>query len=234
MREREVPLRTLCSLPTSFSGPDNSLAGMEIKEVEGKAAAILEQSRKEAAAIKEEAIQARQQAIKEGQAEGEVRGYREGLARAEKEAAILRQEAAAIREEARQVLKQAQRTYRETITAAEAEIIELVLAVARKVISQEIEQRPEVVKEITRQAILQVTAGQAYTIYAGPEAAEILHQRRAELLAEAAPGARLQVIVDPGLKAGGCRVETENGFIDASIDTQLEEVKKILRAGGRT
>ncbi|NLW07556.1 MAG: hypothetical protein GX039_06215 [Clostridia bacterium] len=225
--EQLVPLRVLPA-PEPASDKDEAAVKMSAAE---EAAALLARSRKEAERIKQEALKARQQAIEEGRAAGEARGYQEGLERGRQEAEALRQEATALREEARQVLEQAQHVYRETIAAAETDIMELALTVARKIIGQEVSQRPEVIVEITRQAILQVTGGQTYVIYAGPEEADVLRQRQEELLAEAAPGARLQVIADPGLKGGGCRVETENGFIDASIDTQLEAVKKILRDG---
>ncbi|CEP68898.1 Flagellar assembly protein FliH/Type III secretion system HrpE [Moorella glycerini] len=205
----------------------------EVTAAREEAAALLEQARREAAAIKEAAVEERQEVLEEARAAGEARGYQEGLARAEGEAERIRREAEAAREEARQVLAEAQKAYQETISAAEGEIIELALAIASKIIGQEIELRPDLVLEIARQAIRQVAEGQNYIIYASPEAAETIRQRRAELLAEAAPGARLQVIADPGFKAGGCRVETENGFVDASVDSQLEELKKIFRVDAR-
>ncbi|MBC7325111.1 MAG: hypothetical protein H5T99_07340, partial [Moorella sp. (in: Bacteria)] len=132
-----------------------------------------------------------------------------------------------------QVLKNARRVYQETISAAEGDIIELALAIAAKIIVKEVELRPDLVLEIARQAIRQVAEGQNYIIYASPEVAEVIRQHRAELLAEAVPGARLQVVEDPGFQACGCRVETENGFVDAGVDSQLEELKKILREDAR-
>ncbi|WP_406678105.1 FliH/SctL family protein [Neomoorella carbonis] len=242
--ERVIPLRPLqVASAADHSGdqepgsPDDGAAAeaaaREVTAAREKAAAILEQARREAAAIKEAALAERQKALEEGRAAGEARGYQEGLSRAEEEAVRIRREAEAAREEARQVLAEAQRTYREMLSAAEGDIIELALAIAGKIIGQEIELRPELVVEMARQAVRQVAEGQNYIIYTSPEAADIIRRRRAELLAEAAPGARLQVIADPAFKAGGCRVETENGFIDAGVDSQLEELKKIFRLDAR-
>jgi flagellar assembly protein FliH len=242
--EREIPLRTLqVDSATDLTGEQETgspedrtvveAAAQEVTAAREKAAAILEQARREAAAIREAALEERQKALEEGRAAGEAKGYQEGLSRAEEEALSIRREAEAAREEARQVLAEAQRAYQETISAAEGDIIELALAIASKIIGQEIELRPDLVVEMARQAIRQVAEGQNYIIYASPEAAGTIRQRRAELLAEAAPGARLQVIADPSFKAGGCRVETENGFIDAGVDSQLEELKKIFRLDAR-
>ncbi|WP_258359725.1 FliH/SctL family protein [Moorella sulfitireducens] len=238
--ERIIPLRPLQAVPAKRPGegqdtgnPGDGAAAkagaMEEAAARERAAAILEQARREADAIKDAAFEERQKVLEEGRAAGEARGYREGLAQAEEEALRIRREAEAAREEARQVLQEARRVYQETISAAEGDIIELALAIAGKIIGREIELRPDLVVEMARQAIRQVAEGQNYIIYASPEAAGAIRQRRAELLAEAAPGARLQVIADPAFKGGGCRVETENGFIDAAIDTQMEELKKIFR-----
>ncbi len=223
LAERKIPLRRL---QVAAASP------VEKKPTAAEeAAALLERSRRQAAAIKEEAMAAREQAIKAGRAEGEAQGYQQGLARAEKEGARISRKAEKLREEARQVLREAQAVYKKTLEEAEEKIIELVMAIAAKVIGHKLEQEPQLAVDLTRKAILRVTAGQVYTIYASRETAEILQQRRQELLAETESGARLQIIVDPALGKGGCRVETENGFIDAAVDTQLAAVRKILQGG---
>ncbi len=237
--ERVIPPRPLRLVPVGGAcvpgedGDVNPAARAAVAAAREEAAAIIAAARQEAEAIKKAALEEQERVLAEGRAAGEEQGYREGLARAEKEGEAIRREAAAIREEARRVLEEARQAYQETITAAEGEILDLALTIATRVIGQEVELRPEVALDMARQAIRQVAGGQHYIIYASPEAAAIIRQHREELLAEAAPEARLQVVADPGFKNGGCRVETENGFIDASVDTQLEEVKKILRGGGR-
>lgn len=240
--ERVIPLRVLQLVPPEAAAPgdedadqvDPATAAAEaraqVAAAREKAAAILAQARQEAEAVKARALREREQALVEGRAAGQEQGYQEGLARAEEEAAAIRREADNLREEARQVLAEAQRNYQETIADAEGAIIDLALAIAARVIGREVELRPDLVLEIARPAIRQVAEGQHYIIYAAPAAATVIREHRQELLAEAAPGARLQVVADLGFEAGGCRIETENGFIDASVDTQLEELKKIFKA----
>ncbi|MGI6285500.1 FliH/SctL family protein [Neomoorella humiferrea] len=237
--ERVIPLRPLAAVSLDDAGggepkPAGEGAAAEAEERETaalkKAEAILEEARREARAIKEAAEAARLKVLEEARAAGEERGYREGLSRGEAEAAAIRQEAAAEREAARRVLAEARQAYKEILKGAEGDIVELALAVAAKILGREVEQRPEAVVETARRAVRQVAEGQNYIVYAAPEVAEHLRRYRGELLREAAPGARLQVIADPSFKAGGCRVETENGFIDAGFANQLEELKKIFRA----
>lgn len=248
--ERVVPLRVLRLVPPPEAAAPGDQADAanpaaakaeaataearaQVAAAREEAAAILARARQEAEEIKARALAEREQALAAGRAAGQEQGYQEGLARAEEEAAAIRREADNLREEARQVLAEAQRSYQETIAAAEGATIDLALTIAARVVGRAVELRPDLVLEIARPAIRQVAEGQHYLIYAAPAAAAVIREHRQELLAEAAPGARLQVLADPGFKAGGCRIETENGFVDASVDTQLEEVKKILRGGDR-
>ncbi|MGI9860001.1 FliH/SctL family protein [Moorella naiadis] len=244
--ERVIPLRVLKLVPPpqatapaelgeaaaepTLAEDQTAVARAQVAAVREEAAAILARARQEAEEIKARTLAEREEVLAEGRAAGQEQGYQEGLARAEEEAAAIRREADTLRQEARQVLAEAQRNYQETITAVEGAIIDLAQTIAARIIGREIELRPDLILEIARPAIRQVAEGQHYTIYAAPDAAEVIREHRQELLAEAAPGARLQVVADPGFKAGGCRIETENGFIDASVDTQLAEVKQILRA----
>ena len=39
---------------------------------------------------------------------------------------------------------------------------------------------------------------------------------------------KINLVADPAIEAGGCVLQTNNGIVDASIDTQLEIIKKAL------
>ncbi|MCG0278394.1 MAG: hypothetical protein L5656_07660 [Thermanaeromonas sp.] len=194
---------------------------------------VLDGARKEATRLLEEARQEaetlKQQGWEEGYRAGKEEGYRRGLEEAKAEGEALRREGEKIREEARVVLKEAKEAYNETIKRAEEKILELAIEIASEIIGREVELNKEIILDIARRAIERVAEGQAYTIYASPEEAAFLRQHREELLKEAPLNARLQVIADPGVRPGGCRVETENGFVDATVDTQLEEIRRLLK-----
>ena len=44
--------------------------------------------------------------------------------------------------------------------------------------------------------------------------------------------AKISVVADPSIEEGGCVLETNNGIVDASIDTQIEIIKKALEGIG--
>lgn len=222
---RQIPVRSL----QQNNILEHPAAQAIISAAQDRAAAILEEVQQEALVIKEGAVEAQLAAVEQGRAAGAAQGYKEGKAQAEAEVAELRREAKELREQAEQVLAEAKSVFQESVAQAEDAIIELALTVAARVIGDEVAERPEIVARTARQAIRRVASGQAYTIFAHPAAAQLLHEQRAELLAEAPPGARLQVIADPQLAPGACRVETERGFVDAGVDTQLQAVRALLR-----
>ncbi|MGI9951216.1 FliH/SctL family protein [Moorellaceae bacterium AZ2] len=210
----------------------------DLGEAEERAEVILARARQEAEitlqAARQEAedlkARAREEGYRAGWEEGRKAGFRAGAAEAE----ALRQEAERCRQQAGKVLQEAQAAYRDTLRAAEEDILGLALEIAAKIIRRQVELAPEVVLEIARSAIHRVAEGQVYIIYAAPGDAEFLRQRREELLKEMGAGARLQIIADEALQPGGFRVETENGFIDATVETQLEEARRLLRTGGKS
>jgi len=194
---------------------------------------LLEKARQEAAYLRdkarEEAEALKRQGWEEGYRAGREEGYRKGLEEARAEAEAVRREGEKIREEAQIVLKEARKAYQEAIEAAEEKILELAVEIAGQIVGRQVELDRDIILDIARRAIQRVAEGQFYTIYASPEEAAFLRQHREDLLKEAPPNARLQIIADPAVKPGGCRVETESGFIDATVDTQLAEVRRLLK-----
>ncbi|GFN24149.1 FliH/SctL family protein [Thermanaeromonas sp. C210] len=232
--EYEVPVREM----SRWWREDGEGSGCgEDPRIGERAAALLEDARREAdlilQAAREEAeelkARAREEGYRAGWEEGRKAGFRAGAAEAE----ALREEAEGLRRQAGKVLEEARAAYRDTLRAAEEDILGLALEVAAKIIRRQVELAPEVVLDITRSALQRVAEGQIYTIYAAPADADFLRQRREELLQDMSAGARLQIVADEALQPGGFRVETENGFIDATVESQLEEVRRLLRAGGK-
>ncbi|WP_172839038.1 FliH/SctL family protein [Thermanaeromonas toyohensis] len=229
MEQRPVPVR-----PVPLEQPEVELLLEKAEEnVKERAELLLEEARREAESLREKAqkeVEAlKRQGWEEGYRAGWEEGHRDGLQAAKAEAEILRREGEKIREQAREVLKEAKEVYKETLKEAEEQVLELALEIAEQIVGRQVELNRDIVLDIAHKAIQRVAEGQFYTIYASPDEAALLRQHREELLKEAPPKARLQIIADPALKPGGCRVETESGFVDATVDTQLMEVRRLLK-----
>jgi flagellar assembly protein FliH len=106
--------------------------------------------------------------------------------------------------------------------------IQLAGAMARRILRRELIQQPEFALELVREG-LQLMAGSAsITVYLHPDDfANVGAQaeRLAESLSKLAPA---RITADPGVAAGGCRLETQFGEVDLQIDSQVNRILEEL------
>lgn len=181
----------------------------------------LDRARQEAeallAAARAEQEKIRQQAYQEGWQQGRQEALQAAAADAEE-----------IRKQARQVLHAAHEASTSLIQESEADLVELALAIAGRIVQTQISVAPATVVEIARAAVREACRSQHFTIFAPPGAVELLHQQVGQLLAEVDPQSKMQIIADPALSEGSCRVETEDVIVDATLDGQLENLRQVL------
>lgn len=107
---------------------------------------------------------------------------------------------------------------------AEREVVELALAIARRILRRELHIDPEAVLGLVKAAMEKASQREITEVRVHPAHAELV---RAHLERIGAPAA-LEVRPDPSLEPGAVLVETARGLIDASIETQLEEIGRGL------
>jgi len=110
---------------------------------------------------------------------------------------------------------------------AEPEIIKLAIAVAEKVIGVIANERPDVVKDVVRQA-LERSIGERIVVRLNPEDYKTVMSENYEFKDVVDRTKRILFKEDEGIVKGGCVVETEVGTIDAQLETQMEAIKKAL------
>lgn len=108
------------------------------------------------------------------------------------------------------------------VSQAEASLLKLSVAIARRVLHREISLDPDALAGIVRAALDKVQLDEVCRVRAHPEQADML---RAAF--EKASRAIL-VAPDASLERGGVVVETGRGKLDASVDTQLAEIERGL------
>jgi flagellar biosynthesis/type III secretory pathway protein FliH len=106
--------------------------------------------------------------------------------------------------------------------------IQLSVAIAERIIRRELVAQPQIAAALVREA-LELAAGQRRIVlrlspadHAGLAGQAELWVKQLGLLAEP------QIIADPEITPGGCRVETEHGSIDERIEVQLARVAEEL------
>lgn len=110
---------------------------------------------------------------------------------------------------------------------AESEIISLVMEIAEKVIGRMVQDHREAIMSIVRQAV-ESALGDRVTIRINPEDYKKVHPQIKVLQENLDKSRRLSFKEDDTISAGGCVVETEVGMIDAQLETQLRAIHKAL------
>jgi flagellar assembly protein FliH len=104
---------------------------------------------------------------------------------------------------------------------AEADLVALSIAIARRVLRRELTVDPEAIQGLVSAALGKVQSREVRRVRVHPEFTAIV-RRQIELNGLAG----VEVSSDGALAHGDVIVETRNGDLDASIDTQLAEIQR--------
>ena len=107
---------------------------------------------------------------------------------------------------------------------AEADIVKLALAIARRVLRREIAVDPEALTGLVMAALAKLQDQEICRVRTHPSHAGLL----AECLRKAVPASTVEVVADPAGEPGAVVFETQRGNLDASVETQLQEIERGL------
>ncbi len=127
------------------------------------------------------------------------------------------------------VLSQAVMEKDSIIVQSEKQILDLSIAISKKIIRTEITINPNVIVETLKQAIAKVTDRDTITVYVNLSDLEKITKRKKEILKNLDPGSRINIVEDSNIEPGGLVISTNMGNIDATISGQEFEMEKILK-----
>jgi flagellar assembly protein FliH len=110
----------------------------------------------------------------------------------------------------------------EYFTRVEAEIVQLALAIAAKILHREAQVDPMLVASLVRIAVERLREGSSVTVRVGRGKAA----RWKEYFSAQAMVARVEVVEGADLSDHDCLLETELGVANFGLDTQLKEVEQ--------
>lgn len=177
---------------------------------------ILEENRKKAASIQEEFYQ-------KGYTEGKEKGFEEAL---ENEGARLA-EASKILENLIQEMSRFKETQYKN---CEEELLEIIIVLTKKLLSNELSINKDVVLNVVRAAISGAVGNDKIKIIINPEDHDNIAKHKEEFLHMVDGLKNISVAADSSISKGGCLIETDYGDIDARLDKQLENVEENLKA----
>ena len=188
-----------------------------VKKAKSEAESIIENSKIEGDKIinssKEEANKIKEDAYNDG--------YSQGFRKGEEEVEL-------IKKEAEKLIIEADKYKDELIEDLEPEIIELILDLVVKLLSDEVEINPDVVGILIRKGLNEAAVTGDISIHVSKEDYEYVEDNRNEILAGVETMAKITIDEDLSLSKSECIIETEFGNINANLDEQFKELKKSM------
>jgi flagellar assembly protein FliH len=120
-----------------------------------------------------------------------------------------------------EIIKKLSLVEQDLIKSAEGEVIQLSLAVAKRIIGEEIQQKPEKIQEYIREAMEKMNQSEKFLVRLHPVDKGTLTQGGGSVIQEASKLKAIRFEIDPGLQPGECIIETHGKMVDGRIDSQL-------------
>ena len=150
-----------------------------------------------------------------------ARGFEQGE-RAGAEAAGERTEAMLRR--LMETLEELQTLRAEMIRQTERQMVQLALAMARRVVHREVSIDQDLLIAMARVAIDRLGESAQVKVRLNPDDYEAAGAHRVAQMA----GSNVLVLADAHVSRGGCRVESDMGVADIGVDAQLQEIARAL------
>jgi len=112
---------------------------------------------------------------------------------------------------------------------SEDDLLALTMAVARKVVGREVAEDRHIVLQLIRTVLQDLNGRDELLIRVHPDDHALLITNQNEALKKELGSITFTLKADPTVELGSCQIETEWGTVDASFETQMEEIYRRLR-----
>ncbi|UCZ51726.1 flagellar assembly protein FliH [Bacillus shivajii] len=212
-----------------YSGKQNEVERENILlEAKQQAEELIEEAQLEIDAKKKEIAEYENNIAKEAEVRfekakqaGEKEGYEAGLIKGKQayDQKIV---------EAQKIIDQAKQDYISKIGDSQSDMLDLSLNIAEKIIGKTIDEDPDAFLQLVKEAVTEVREQEEVKIYVPPNCYERTLKNKREIKEIALNTRQLYIYPDASINEDSCIIETPFGKIDASIDSQLTEMKTAL------
>ena len=159
----------------------------------------------------------------------EREAYEKGFAQGEKDGVELGQrKAVKVIENIERLLVEISTVKEEILRQYEREILEIVFAIAQKVIHRQIQSDDKVIEGSVLEVMKLAVEKSRITLRVNPEDLEYIEELRPKLFSTFKELKALTVTGDDSITRGGCFLETPYGDVDARVETQLERIHQCI------
>lgn len=199
---------------------------VDLDHIHNEAEQILKNARAEAESILQQAY--------DRAAEIEKEAFRKGYMKGEQDAAQAGEKARReFQEAAGKILQEIEEIKENIYRDMEGELAELAVAIAEKLVARQLDIKPETVLDIVKAACIQARDCEQVILYVPAEQMDLIKPVQEEIGAILYKTEHFAIIADPDIRSGGCRIETEKGYIDARRETMMEQLTVIFKEDQR-
>lgn len=213
MSSRARRIDALSAHPFSWTGSDAAAAVSPRGQSRPAAPAAATPEGDDQAALNARLAALERDAFSKGFAQGERAG---GEAAAQRAEAMLRR--------LTETLEELTTLRQQMIHETERQMVQLALAIARRVVHREVSIDQDLLIAMARVALDRLGESAQVTVRLSPEDFEATAAVRSAQWT----GTHVTVVADARVGRGGCRVESEFGAMDAGVDGQIHEIARAL------
>lgn len=109
------------------------------------------------------------------------------------------------------------------------DMLRLVMAIAEQVIHREVSVHADIINQVIAEALQASVRTDHYRIKVNPADLAAVNEHKPLFLTSISGLKNLMVDADPAVTAGGCKIESDLGEVDATLETQLAAIRQALQ-----
>jgi flagellar assembly protein FliH len=226
MPEKDIKLHYFPDIPVDESGStqrceskENSFKRVHLGQIDSSCSDGYQLAKEDSISIlPSELKEIEHQAYQKGFTEGEKTGI-ESCA----------QQIEPVLEGLHQALVQVQNLRQKMYHAIEKEVVELALAIARKVVCQEVATNKDLVVCVAKEALSKVKVPGQITLKLNPSDLQVINDTKSHLEHLKNHIDKINFESEETIPSGGCVIETTMGKIDARLEKQFEVLEEVFQ-----
>lgn len=164
-----------------------------------------------------------QEAYEQGFAKGEKEGYDVGLEQAKEIGARMQT-----------ILEEMEGLWERLVRAHEKQLVELVYRAAERVVCGCVAVDRTVVGNVILNALEMIPEPVNVTLHVNPDDYDYIETIKEDFFERVKTLRNISVVSDPAVSAGGCKIQSASGGVDATLESRLEAILHSIREAAGT